>query len=210
MYVLIYFYQIFTKGLNLLQKDMSKKQNNKKMQITEDSNILMMISSSDQKNQGYRLLVNKYKEKLYWHIRRMVNDHDDADDVLQNTFIKVVRNIDGFQQHSSLFTWIYRIATNESLNFIHSKKNRQTEEIGNVVLFKAAGESLMDETKILNLLQHAINILPEKQKLVFNMRYYDEMSYQDIAEITDTSIGALKASYHHAVKKIEERLKAQV
>ncbi len=126
----------------------------------------------------------------------MVNDHDDADDVLQNTFIKVVRNIDGFQQHSSLFTWIYRIATNESLNFINSKKNRQTEEIGNVVLFKAAGESLMDETKILNLLQHAINILPEKQKLVFNMRYYDEMS--------------LKASYHHAVKKIEERLKAQV
>ena len=180
------------------------------MQITEDSNILTMISSYEQRNQGFRLLVNKYKEKLYWHIRRIVIDHDDADDVLQNTFLKVVRSIDSFQQQSSIYTWLYRIATNESINFINSKKNRQTEEIGNVVLYKAAGESLMDDTKILNLLQLAINNLPEKQKLVFNMRYYDEMSYQDIAEITDTSVGALKASYHHAVKKIEESLKAQI
>ncbi len=180
------------------------------MHISDDSKILVMIASSDQRNQGYRLLVNKYKEKLYWHIRRIVHEHEDADDVLQNTFIKVVRNIDDFQQKSSLFTWLYRIATNESLNFINSKKLRKTEEIGNVVLFKAAGESLMEENKILNLLQIAINNLPEKQRLVFNMRYYDEMTYQDMAEITDTSVGALKASYHHAVKKIEERLKAQI
>ncbi|MEY3419822.1 MAG: hypothetical protein RIR48_102 [Bacteroidota bacterium] len=189
---------------------MSKKHNDQNLKIQEDSEIISMISSPDMRNQGYRMLVQKYKEKLYWHIRRIVQDHDDADDVLQNTFVKVVRNLDGFQQQASLYTWMYRIATNESLNFISNKKTRVTSEINDLVYFKSAGESLMDSSKILNLLQIAIQNLPEKQKLVFNMRYYDEMSYHDIAEITDTSEGALKASYHHAVKKIEEFLKSNI
>ncbi|MBK8515149.1 MAG: RNA polymerase sigma factor [Saprospiraceae bacterium] len=177
---------------------------------SEDTQILNMIESPELRNQGYQLLVNKFKEKLYWHIRRIVLDHDDADDVLQNTFMKVVRKIDGFQHQSSLFTWLYRIATNESLNFINNKKNRKTEHIEDTLFFKSAGDNLMDEKVILNLLQLAINRLPEKQKLVFNMRYYDEMSYQEISDITETSTGALKASYHHAVKKIEEQLKAGI
>lgn len=189
---------------------MSKVHNIQNLKIPEDFEIYSMISSPETRNQGYRMLVQKFKEKLYWHIRRLVRNHEDADDVLQNTFMKVVRNIDGFQQQSSLYTWIFRIATNESLNFIKSKKSRPTMEMSDLVYFKSAGESLMDASKILDLLQVAIQNLPEKQRLVFNMRYYDEMPYHDIAEITETSEGALKASYHHAVKKIEEFLKSKV
>lgn len=189
---------------------MSKWYKIQKLDIQEDFEILSLIATPEKRNQGFRLLVGKYKEKLYWHIRRMVQDHEDADDILQNTFMKIVRNIDSFQQQSLLYTWMFRIATNESLNFIKSKKSRQTMEIGDVVQFKAAGSNLMDSSKVLNLLQIAINQLPEKQRLVFNMRYYDEMSYQDIADITGTTEGALKASYHHAVKKIEEFLKTNI
>jgi RNA polymerase sigma factor (sigma-70 family) len=189
---------------------MSNEHNIQNLKIPEDFEIYSMISTPELRNQGYRMLVQKFKEKLYWHIRRLVQHHDDADDVLQNTFMKVVRNIEGFQQQSSLYTWMFRIATNESLNFIKNKKTRTTIEMDDMVYFKSAGESLMDSAKILNLLQIAIQNLPEKQRLVFNMRYYDEMSYKDMSEITETSEGALKASYHHAVKKIEDFLKSNV
>ncbi len=180
------------------------------MTYPDDHQILEFIAQAATKDAGYRLLVGKYKEKLYWHIRRMVEEHEDADDVLQNTFIKVVRSLNGFQQQSSLYTWMYRIATNESLNFIKSKKGKHIESLDKVQVEGINDGHYFDENSVLDHLRMAINVLPEKQKLVFNLRYYDEMPYQDIADITGTSVGALKASYHHAVKKIEEHLKATV
>jgi len=180
------------------------------MTYPDDLQILELIALPATKDAGYRQLVSKYKEKLYWHIRRMVEEHDDADDVLQNTFIKVVRSLNGFQQQSSLYTWMYRIATNESLNFIKSKKSKHSESLDKGHLDAVKDSHYFDENSALNHLREAINALPEKQKLVFNLRYYDEMPYQDIADITETSVGALKASYHYAVKKIEEHLKATV
>jgi len=179
------------------------------MQITDDTLILSMMLAPDTRNKGYRELVNKHKEKLYWHIRRIVLFHEDADDVLQNTFIKIVRNIEKFEGQSSLFTWMYKIATNESLNYIKSKKTRPSESIENTMYFTKSADISIEENKVLNLLQKAIDTLPEKQKLVFNMRYYNEMPYHEMSEITDTSVGALKASYHHAVKKIEEIIKKE-
>ncbi|MFZ1561966.1 MAG: RNA polymerase sigma factor [Saprospiraceae bacterium] len=176
----------------------------------EDENILNLIISLDKRNEGFRYLVAKYKEKLYWHIRRMVENHEDADDVLQNTFLKVVKNIEGFQRQSSLFTWLYRIATNEGINFLNAKKNRYHEITDVSALQNVASYESVNETIVLQSLASAIKTLPDKQKLVFNLRYYDELPYQDIADITDTSVGALKASYHLAVKKIEEHLKKNV
>jgi RNA polymerase sigma factor (sigma-70 family) len=176
----------------------------------EDENILNLIISLDKRNEGFRYLVAKYKEKLYWHIRRMVENHEDADDVLQNTFLKVVKNIEGFQRQSSLFTWMYRIATNESINFLNAKKNRYKESTDVSALQNVASHESVNETIVLQSLASAMKTLPDKQKLVFNLRYYDELPYQDIADITGTSVGALKASYHLAVKKIEEHLKMNV
>ncbi len=176
----------------------------------EDENILNLIISYDKRNEGFRYLVAKYKEKLYWHIRRMVENHEDADDVLQNTFLKVVKNIEGFQRQSSLFTWLYRIATNESINFLNAKKNKYQESTDVSALQNVTSYESVNETIVLQSLASAIKTLPDKQKLVFNLRYYDELPYQDIADITDTSVGALKASYHLAVKKIEEHIKKNV
>ena len=180
------------------------------MTTITDNEILHLILNSGEQNKGYRLLVSKYKEKLYWHIRRMVNDHEDADDVLQNTFIKVIKNLGQFQQQAALYTWLYRIATNECLNFIKNKKNINQETIESTAVFYMRAQDETDGDFVLNKLHEAINLLPEKQKLVFNLRYYDEMSYQDIADITDTSVGALKASYHHAAKKIEDHIKSSL
>lgn len=176
----------------------------------EDDLILELIDTSDKKDVGFRYLVNKYKERLYWHIRRMVGNHEDADDVIQNTFIKVYRNIHTYQYNASLYTWLYRIATNESINFLKSKKiSGLSSEVTDFVIGNLRQESHFDEDKAVQKLKSAIESLPEKQKLVFNMRYYDELPYDEIAFITDTSVGALKASYHHAVKKIEAYIKSQ-
>ena len=141
------------------------------------------------------------------HIRRLLIDHDDTDDVLQNTFIKVWKNLEGFNRDSQLFTWIYRIATNESITFLNKKKRRFFIPIINVeheLSSKLESDVNFSGDKIQLKLQKAILTLPEKQRVVFNMKYYDELKYEEIAEITGTSVGALKASYHHAVKKIEE------
>lgn len=152
-------------------------------------------------------LVSQYKERLYWHIRRMVISHDDADDVLQNTFIKVYKNLQNFNGESQIYTWLYRIATNESLTFI--KKRKRTTQIGSEELQESLVANLTsdpyfngDEAQL--TLQKAIDTLPAKQKQVFVMKYFDELQYNEISEILDTSEGALKASYHHAVKKITE------
>lgn len=156
---------------------------------------------------GFRLLVEKYSSKLYWHIRRMVVIHDDADDALQNTFISCWKNIGSFRNESSLYTWLYSIATNEALMIIR-KRNRLSElSIDDLpALFSVAneGDTYFDGDEAETLLQNAILTLPEKQKAVFLLRYYDEMSYEDISEVTGTSVGALKASYFHAVRKIEK------
>lgn len=161
-------------------------------------------------SQAFEVLVNTYKQRLYWHIRRIVLNHDDADDVLQNTFIKVYKNINGFKGESKLYSWMYRIATNESLTLLKNKARKF--DIGNGELQdKMLGDLQADvyfEGDAIQLkLQKAIATLPEKQKLVFNMKYFDELKYSEISEILDKSVGGLKASYHLAVKKIERYLK---
>lgn len=175
----------------------------------EDDKIVELLRNGSTLEQGFRLLMHKYQEKVYWHIRRIVESHEDTDDVLQNTFIKAYRGFDNFEGRSSLFTWLYRIATNEALTHLKNKKSRSTlvlEEFNTG--HESAPDHDFDEEKALQKLAVALEGLPEKQRIVFNMRYYDDMSYQDMSEILDTSVGALKASYHHAVKKIEAVLLA--
>ena len=150
---------------------------------------------------------NKYQEKIYWHVRRMVVDHDDAHDVVQNVFIKVWKGLDNFREDAKLYTWLYRIASNESLTFIEQQKKRQIvsfEDAQSGLADRLKADKDFDPNKLEWKLQMAIQQLPEKQKLVFSLRYYDEMPYEDMSRILETSEGALKASYHHAVKKIEE------
>ena len=162
------------------------------------------------KESGFRTLMHQFQEQTYWHIRRMVTTHEDADDVVQNTFIKVYKNIEKFEGNSKLYTWIYRIATNESLTFLKNRKKRQSESIDNSetnIENNLIADSYFDGNHIQLMLQKAIYQLPEKQKAVFNLRYYEEMPYSDMSEVLQTSVGALKASYHHAVKKIEEYIK---
>ena len=155
------------------------------------------------------MLVRGYQQRVYWHVRKMVIDHDDADDLTQETFIKIHRYIDTFREDSQLFTWIYRIATNECLTFLSKKKKRFFLPIGDVegeLTAKLDTASQISGDEIQMKLQKALLKLPDKQRLVFNMKYFEDLSYEEMAEITTTSIGALKASYHHAVKKIEEFL----
>jgi len=172
-----------------------------------DQEILAKIKNPESQNFGYNLLIKKYQERIYWHIRKMVIDHDDADDLVQETFIKVYRHIESFRADSQLFTWIYRIATNECLNFLKKKKRRFFLPIGDVeheLKQKIDQSPMIEGDEIQKKLQKALLKLPDKQRLVFNMKYFDEMKYEAIAEITGTSVGSLKANYHHAVKKIEE------
>jgi len=161
------------------------------------------------REKGFRYLVTTYKEKLYWHIRRIVLIHDDADDVLQNTFIKVFRNIDNFKGDSALYSWMYRIATNESISFLSSKAKKNginNKELQLQLINNLESDVYFEGDEIQLKLQKAIATLPEKQKIVFNMKYFEDMKYSEISEILETSVGALKASYHHASKKIEEYL----
>lgn len=152
-----------------------------------------------------------YQEQVYWHIRRLVTDHDDANDIVQNVFIKVYRSIDRFEGKSKLFTWLYRIATNEALTFLEQRKRKQTEDINapsSAGLSQLQADHFFDGDELQARLYQATNLLPDKQKVVFNMRYYEEMSYHEMSEVLQTSVGALKASFHHAVKKIEGYFKS--
>jgi RNA polymerase sigma factor (sigma-70 family) len=172
-----------------------------------DLELLERFSDESSRNYAFNLIVRKYQQKVYYHVRRIVIDHDDANDVVQNTFIKAFQGLDNFRADAQLFTWLYRIATNESLNFL--KKKRTAFFIPIVNVEKQLSESLEEDPLIsadqLQLkLQKAILTLPERQRVVFNMRYYDELKYEQIAEILQVSVGALKASYHHAMKKIEK------
>jgi len=177
--------------------------------LKKQSIFVSALRNSETKEKAFEKLVSEYKERLYWHIRKLVLDHDDAHDVIQNTFIKIHLNIDNFRETSSLYTWMYRIATNESLNFINRKAAKMEIQNQEWIEAKADGllaDSYFDGDEAALNLQKLIVRLPEKQRVVFNMRYFDNMSYNDISKILNTSVGALKASYHHAVKKIKIEL----
>jgi RNA polymerase sigma factor (sigma-70 family) len=177
----------------------------------EDQEILDLVSKPDTINQGFTLLVKKYQSRLYQQIRRMVMDHDDTDDVLQLVLIKAWKNIDSFRQESKLYTWLCRIAINESITFLNNKKKRffvSTDEVNNSAMGTADSSPQINGDYIQQKLVQALALLPDKQRAVFNLKYFEEMPYEDIAHITGTSVGALKASYHHAVQKIEKFLNA--
>ena len=178
--------------------------------IAEEA-LIDQLKSPETRENAFAVLVNTHKERLYWHIRRIVLNHDDADDVLQNTFIKVYKNIEGFKGDSKLYSWMYRIATNESLTFIKQRSKKSgisDEELKNRMVENLEADVYFEGNEIQLKLQKALATLPDKQKLVFNMKYYQEMKYEEISEILETSVGALKTSYHLAVKKIETYLKA--
>ncbi|MDX1278954.1 RNA polymerase sigma factor [Oceanihabitans sediminis] len=171
--------------------------------------LINQLKSNQTKEQAFKELVSLYKERLYWHIRHIVKSHDDTDDVLQNTFIKVFRNIDNFKGDSKIYSWMYRIATNEAISFINKNAKRlQTtnEEAQDLAINNLQSDVYFEGDEIQLKLQKAIATLPQKQQIVFNMRYFQDIKYKDMAEILETSEGALKASYHIAVKKIEDYL----
>nr|WP_136481886.1 RNA polymerase sigma factor [Algibacter onchidii] len=177
--------------------------------MTEEDKLLEHLKSEVYKEQAFKTLLKLYKERLYWHIRHIVKTHADADDVLQNTFIKVYKGIDNFKGESKLFSWMYRIATNEAITFINKKARRlnvSNEEIQSHAIRNLESDVYFEGDDIQLKLQRAIATLPEKQQLVFNMKYFEDIKYKDMSEILDTSEGALKASYHIAVKKIESYL----
>lgn len=177
----------------------------------QDNIVIKELKSSTTQEKAFKNLVEQYKERLYWHIRRIVLDHDDTDDVLQNTFIKVYRNIQSFKEDSAIYTWMYRIATNEALSFLQKRAkfyNTSGDELQKKMIENLKADTYFDGDEIQLKLQRAIATLPEKQRLVFNMKYFEDLKYEDMASILDTSVGALKASYHHAVKKIEIQLTA--
>jgi RNA polymerase sigma-70 factor (ECF subfamily) len=172
----------------------------------EDKELLSKIRNPETRNYGFNLLVREYQKRVYWHVRKMVIDHEDANDLTQEIFIKIHRHIDKFREDAQLFTWIYRIATNACLSFLEKKKRRFFLPIGDVegeLTSKLEHSPGISGDEVQLKLQKALLKLPDKQRMVFNMKYFDELSYEQISEITDTSVGALKASYHHAVKKIE-------
>ncbi len=171
-----------------------------------DDYILSLCKNRETKDSGFTLLMNKYKEKIYWHIRRIVVSHQDAQDVLQETFINVYRHIEKFEEKSKIYTWLYRIATNESIRHLNSKKIDATsyEEVSQTLVNSLKETSVEDGDSILVKFQEAILTLPEKQKLVFNLRYYDELSYEDISKVLDSSVNALKTNYHLASEKVKK------
>lgn len=176
------------------------------MEHYSDDKLLSMFREGDSRNYAYNLIVRKYQQRLYWHIRRMVIVHEDADDVVQNTLVKVWKGLLNFKEEAKLYTWLYRIATNEAITFLNKKKKRffiSVVDVENELSNSLESDEGFSGDEIQLKLQKAILTLPEKQRTVFNLRYYDEMNYNEMSEILGTSVGALKASYHHAAKKIE-------
>lgn len=175
-----------------------------------DQELLALFSNAATREQGFTQLVKKYQEKIYWHIRRMVIDHADADDVLQNTLIKIWKGLENFREESQLFTWLYRIATNETLSFLAQQQRKATQSLDEMtesLANKVKADQNFNANQLEWRLQLAIQELPEKQRVVFHLRYYDAMPYEEMSKVLDTSEGALKASYHHAAKKIEAFIK---
>jgi len=175
-----------------------------------DSELLVEFRNPVTKEKAFTSIIKKYQEKLYWHLRRMVVDHDDANDVLQNVMIRVWNGLENFREDSQLYTWLYRVATNECLTFLEQQKKRASVSLSDVesgLENKIKADQNFDGKKLEWKLLLGIQQLPEKQRIVFQLRYYDEMPYEEMSRVLETSEGALKASYHHAVKKIEEYIK---
>jgi RNA polymerase sigma factor (sigma-70 family) len=175
-----------------------------------DSEMLVQFRNPVTKEKAYTALIRKYQEKLYWHIRRMVIEHEDANDVLQNVLIRVWNGLENFREDSQLYTWLYRIATNECLTYLEQQKKRTAVSLSDVesgLSNKIQADKHFDPNRLEWKLQLAIQQLPEKQRIVFTLRYYDEMPYEQMSKVLGTSEGALKASYHHAVKKIEDYIR---
>jgi RNA polymerase sigma factor (sigma-70 family) len=173
----------------------------------QDTELLLQFRDPDTKEKAFTAIIKKYQEKLYWHVRRMVVEHEDANDVLQNVFIRVWNGLENFREDSQLYTWLYRIATNECLSYLDQQKRKSSLSLSDVesnLSNKIIADKHFDPNKLEWKLQLAIQQLPEKQRVVFTLRYYDEMPYEEMSRVLDTSEGALKASYHHAVKKIED------
>lgn len=180
------------------------------MEEFSDREILELFAQAASRNRAFNMLVVQYQQRLYFHIRKMVLNHDDADDLLQNVFIKAYKALDNFREDSKIYTWLYKIATNECINFLNSKKKRLTIPMADVeqqLSQNLETDIYFNGDRIQMKLQQAILTLPEKQRLVFNLKYFEEMKYEEMSEILGTSVGALKASFHHAVKKIEEFIK---
>ena len=177
---------------------------------TSDAELLELFRNPVTKEKAYTTIIKKYQEKLYWHLRRMVVEHEDANDVLQNVLIRVWKGLENFREDSQLYTWLYRVATNECLTFLEQQKKRAAVSLSDVetgLENKIKADQNFDGNKLEWKLQLGIQQLPEKQRIVFQLRYYDEMPYEEMSRVLETSEGALKASYHHAVKKIEEYIK---
>ena len=178
----------------------------------DDKDILILFREAGTRDSAFSKLIKKYQQRIYWHIRKMVINHDDADDITQNTFVKVWKNLESFREDSQLYTWIYRIATNECLTFLKQKRQREMISFDDMefnLSNSLESDSLFTGDMIQKRLQKAILTLPEKQRLVFNMKYFDALKYEEMSEILGTSVGALKASYHHAVNKVEASLKSE-
>lgn len=178
-------------------------------QSETDQKIIELIAVPETQNRALQLLMDTYQKRLYWQIRRIVIHHDDADEALQNTFIKAWQGLKQFNQNSRLFTWLYRIATNEALQLLRKKAQKNSisyDEMAHHLSNSLVTDPYFKGDDIQKKLQQAILTLPEQQRIVFNMRYYDEITYEEMSKILEVSVGSLKASYHHAVKKIEEYL----
>jgi RNA polymerase sigma-70 factor (ECF subfamily) len=172
-----------------------------------DKELLQIFRDSERRHYAYNLIVRKYTERLYWHIRKLVISHDDSDDVLQNTFMKAWNGLPDFREDAQLYTWLYRIATNEALTFLNQKRRKYFLPLVDVerqLSNTLETDEYFSGDELQKKLQKAVLALPEKQRVVFNLKYYEEMQYDEMSEILETSVGALKASYHHAVKKIEK------
>ncbi|MCF2876233.1 MULTISPECIES: RNA polymerase sigma factor [unclassified Tenacibaculum] len=178
--------------------------------MTDEITLIEQLQDQKTREVAFKHLISQYKERLYWHIRKIVISHDDADDVLQNTFIKIFKSINNFKGNSKLYSWMYRIATNEAITFINKKAKERNIDITDYqhqLVSNLDSDNWFSGDEIQLVLQKAIATLPQKQQLVFNMKYFDEMKYDQISEVLETSVGALKASYHIAVKKIEQFIK---
>jgi len=179
---------------------------------SDEKELIANLKSDGIREKAFQVLVKTYQVRLYWHIRKIVISHEDADDILQNVYVKVWKNVDSFREDSYLFTWLFRIATNESLSFLQKQRRHSLvpmNEISDYLAETLESDVYFDGDEIQKKLQLAIIQLPEKQRIVFNMKYFDEMKYEEMSQILKTSVGALKASFHFAVKKIEEFLKEE-
>lgn len=179
------------------------------MEDFSDSELLEKFRNPDTSHYAFNLLVKKYQQRVYWHVRRIVIDHDDANDVVQNIFIKVWKNLSGFRADSQLYTWLYRIATNECISHLNSKRTKfflPLADVESELGTKLNNDPLFTGDAIQKKLQQAVLKLPQQQRIIFNMKYFDHMKYEEISEALGVTVGALKASYHHAVKKIEKYL----